>query len=82
MEMLVFSVAIYNILLPFGIFYGLSVIMWQFGIYLPHFGILCQEKSGNPGWFGQGRDLASFFGLGLFGKNGPKFARVGPFAGL
>jgi hypothetical protein len=35
-------VAIWNILKPFGIFFGHLAIS-------PHFGILHQEKSGNPG---------------------------------
>jgi hypothetical protein len=41
--------------LPFGLFYGhwkyfmaLWYNLWQFGIF-PRFGILNQEKSGNPG---------------------------------
>jgi hypothetical protein len=51
-----------NILWPFGIFYEHLVhiltiwyILWSFGVFLaiwntfPVFGILCQEKSGNPG---------------------------------
>jgi hypothetical protein len=57
--------AIWYILWPFGIFYGHLVyfmaiwyILWSFGIFYGHlviwyifppFGILCQEKSGNPG---------------------------------
>jgi hypothetical protein len=53
--------AIWNILLPFGIFYGHLVyftaiwyILWPFGTLLavwyifPRFGILNKEKSGNP----------------------------------
>jgi hypothetical protein len=53
--------AIWYILWPFGIFYGHLVyfmavwyILWPFGIfyghlvYFPHFGLLYQEKSGNP----------------------------------
>jgi hypothetical protein len=47
---LVYSLAIWNVLLPFGIFY-----VWPFGnlverwYIFPRFGILCLEKSGNPG---------------------------------
>jgi hypothetical protein len=41
--------AIWNILQPFGIFYGHlvcnAVAIWYI---FPRFGILCQEKSGNP----------------------------------
>jgi hypothetical protein len=35
--------AIWDILLPFGIFYG-------YLIYFSRFGMLYQEKSGNPGF--------------------------------
>jgi hypothetical protein len=45
---LVYSMALWNIVRTFGIFYGhfgnLVAILYIF----PHFGILCQEKSGNP----------------------------------
>jgi hypothetical protein len=54
--------SIWNILWPFGIFYGhleyfmaIWNILWPFGNFVvildifPRFGILCQEKSGNPG---------------------------------
>jgi hypothetical protein len=42
---LVYSFVIMNILLPFGTFFGnLAPICFIF----PRFGILCQEKSGNP----------------------------------
>jgi hypothetical protein len=47
-KMLVYFMHIWNILRAFGICYGHLVILWQFCIYFPHFGILCQEKSGNP----------------------------------
>jgi hypothetical protein len=40
--MLVNVMAIWSISLPFGIFYG------HFLYFLVIFGILCQEKSGNP----------------------------------
>jgi hypothetical protein len=39
---------IWNILRPFGTFYGHFVMHWYCGIFAPVFGILCQEKSGNP----------------------------------
>jgi hypothetical protein len=44
-----YTTAIWNILRPFGIFYGhwYLVVIWY--IY-PHFGMLYQEKSGNPEW--------------------------------
>jgi hypothetical protein len=47
-KMLVYFMVIWNILRPFGVFYGYLVKLWQLGIFAPHFGILCQEKSGNP----------------------------------
>jgi hypothetical protein len=57
--MLVYFMAIWKILLTFGIFYGhfadLAVIWYIF----PHFGILYQEKSGNPGRKGQWEAAAS-----------------------
>jgi hypothetical protein len=34
-KMLVYFVPIWNILWPFGIFYGHSVILWSFGKYIP-----------------------------------------------
>jgi hypothetical protein len=37
----------WNILRPFGIVYGHLVILWNFDIFSPRFGIMCQEKSGN-----------------------------------
>jgi hypothetical protein len=53
--------AFWSILYPFGIFYGRLVyfiaiwyILWQFDIFVchlvifPSFGMLYQEKSGNP----------------------------------
>jgi hypothetical protein len=39
---LVYYMAIWNILRPFGTFYGHLAIQWKFGT-------LCLEKSGNPG---------------------------------
>jgi hypothetical protein len=56
---LVYFVAIWHILWPFGIFCGhleyitlvLWDILWPFGIFygsFPSFGILYQEKSGKP----------------------------------
>jgi hypothetical protein len=47
---LVYSFAIWNILLPLGTFYGHWAISWQFVIIFPRFGTLCQEKSGNPAY--------------------------------
>jgi hypothetical protein len=40
--------AIWNQILAICIFYGHWVILWQYGIDFPLFGILSQEKSGNP----------------------------------
>jgi hypothetical protein len=46
---LVYSLAILNILhTAFWYTFGHLVIKWQFGIFSHRFGILCQEKSGNP----------------------------------
>jgi hypothetical protein len=41
--------AMWNIKMPFGTFYGHSVLLWQFGIYSPILVYCVQEKSGNPG---------------------------------
>jgi hypothetical protein len=30
-------------------FYGQLVFLWPFGVFFPSFGLLFQEKSGNPG---------------------------------
>jgi hypothetical protein len=55
---LVYFMAIWYILWPSGIFYGhllYFMAIWPFGnvvvvwYIFPPFGILCQEKSGNPG---------------------------------
>jgi hypothetical protein len=42
------------ILWPFVIFYG---HLMYFMVYLSHFGMLYQEKSGNPGWSFCHRDM-------------------------
>jgi hypothetical protein len=45
---------VWYILWPFGIYYGYLVHFWPFSklvaiwCIFPRFGILCQEKSGNP----------------------------------
>jgi hypothetical protein len=47
-KMLLYLVVISSILQPFDIFYGhfgKVVVIWYI---FPRFGILCQEKSGNP----------------------------------
>jgi hypothetical protein len=46
--MMVYFMVIRNILRSFGIFwpFGNVVVIWYI---FTHFGILCQEKSGNPG---------------------------------
>jgi hypothetical protein len=36
------------ILWPFGIFYGHFVFLWSFVAHISRFGVLYQEKSGNP----------------------------------
>jgi hypothetical protein len=45
LKMLVYFMAICNILQPFGWPFGNVVVIWYI---FPRFGILCQEKSGNP----------------------------------
>jgi hypothetical protein len=53
-KILVYFMVIWNILQSFGIFYGHLVYLWPFGnvvvicYIFPRFGILRQEKSGNP----------------------------------
>jgi hypothetical protein len=44
----IYFMAIWNQILAICIFYGHWVILWQYGIDFPLFGILSQEKSGNP----------------------------------
>jgi hypothetical protein len=46
-KLLVYFVAIWSILRPFGIFFCHSVYLWYI---FPRFGMLHQEKSGNPAW--------------------------------
>jgi hypothetical protein len=45
---LVYSMAIWSISLPFGIFYSQLVYFVAVLVYFPHFGMLYKEKSGNP----------------------------------
>jgi hypothetical protein len=45
--------AVWCILGPFGIIVAIWYILWSFDIFFPRFGILYQEKSGNPGWNGK-----------------------------
>jgi hypothetical protein len=45
--MLVYFMDIWYILRPFGYFYGHFVVIW---LTFSHFGMLYQEKSGNPGF--------------------------------
>jgi hypothetical protein len=47
-KMLVYFMAIWSILRSLGIFCGPLVFFWSFGIFLPRFGRLGQEKSCNP----------------------------------
>jgi hypothetical protein len=48
-KMLVYFFTIWSILRPIGIFYGHLVYFVVIWYTLPHFGILCQEKSGRSG---------------------------------
>jgi hypothetical protein len=58
-KMLVYFMVIWNILRSFGIFYGNLVMLWLHIWHIfPCFGILCQEKSGNPAWNVNGLLLA------------------------
>jgi hypothetical protein len=47
-KMLVYFIAIWSIFRPFGIFCGTFVIFCGNLVHFPRFGILYQEKSGNP----------------------------------
>jgi hypothetical protein len=47
--MLVNCIAIQSIQLPFRIFYGLLVYFVVIWLHFSRFGMLSQEKSGNPG---------------------------------
>jgi hypothetical protein len=50
LKMLIHFMVICIILKPFGIFYGHYVCnVVVFWYIFPRFGVLCQEKSGNPG---------------------------------
>jgi hypothetical protein len=42
--------AIWSILLPYGLCIAILYTLWQFGIFCGNFGMLYQEKSGNPGF--------------------------------
>jgi hypothetical protein len=53
--------AILPIFKPFGIFYGQWYNLSRFGIFFPHFGLLHQEKSGNPA-----RNVSIFFSSSAF----------------
>jgi hypothetical protein len=49
-QMLVHFMAIWSISRPFGMAYGHLVYnLWSLGKFFPHFGMVHQEKSGNPG---------------------------------
>jgi hypothetical protein len=37
-----------NILLPFGVFYGNSVMYWKFALFFPLWYYIVSKKSGNP----------------------------------
>jgi hypothetical protein len=47
-KMLVYFMAIWNILQTFGIFYGHMVHFRVIWYIFPRFGMLCREKSGSP----------------------------------
>jgi hypothetical protein len=49
LKMLVYFMVIWKLLRPFWYIYGHFVLLWSFGLIFPRFGVLCQEKSGNPG---------------------------------
>jgi hypothetical protein len=49
-KMLVYFVAIWSILRPFGILYDHLAYFSPFPYIFPYFGILHPEKSGNPGF--------------------------------
>jgi hypothetical protein len=46
-KMLVYFITIWSILRPIGMFYGNLVYFVVIWYTFPHFGMLCQEKSGN-----------------------------------
>jgi hypothetical protein len=48
-KMMVYLTAIWSISLPFGIFFGHLVYFMVIWYIVPRFGMLYQEKSGNPG---------------------------------
>jgi hypothetical protein len=53
-DYLVYFVAIWYILWPFGIFCGhLAYLLYVHLVYFSRFGMLDQEKSGNPDWLRQ-----------------------------
>jgi hypothetical protein len=47
-KMLVYFIAIWSTRLRLGIFCGHLIYLWLFGMYFSRFGMLYQEKSGNP----------------------------------
>jgi hypothetical protein len=49
-ENLVHLIDIWYFNCHFGIFYGHLVLFVTILMYFPHFGLLYQEKSGNPDW--------------------------------
>jgi hypothetical protein len=46
--MLVYFVAVWNIIQPFSMFYGCLVYFVVIWLIFPRFGMLYQEQSGNP----------------------------------
>jgi hypothetical protein len=48
-KMLIYFMAIWNILRTFAIFYDQLVHLCSFGTFFSGFGVMYQEKSGNPG---------------------------------
>jgi hypothetical protein len=68
------------ILWTLGPFYGLLLYFmdiwyssWSFGIFFPRFGILYQEKSGNPGREAKKSFGNKFFGRIFFGAKNRRF---------
>jgi hypothetical protein len=57
-KIMVYFMVIWSILRPFDIFYGHLVYLVVIGYSFPRFGILHQEKSGNPDW-----DVHTYVGL-------------------
>jgi hypothetical protein len=83
-KMPIYFLVVWNILRSFGVFYGHLenvVVIWYI---FPHFGILCQEKSGNPVLNGRSvkkMGPESFAPLGFNVSICNKFRRFSPIFG-